>query len=173
MDGTTNRHMCVVYDIKVHRTFSLLKWGIIVHRGLYTYYFHRCPDVVKLSWPIAFKIWRLSTGSILAVAVTSCVLPLTLPDVRIFRQFRSLPKRQQPKRRTNEKDRKWWGAQCRDAFAWGTATLFASGNAVFPLFGFRHFWIFAFAFVSVRPSWTDVSNINAWREYISSDVICR
>jgi len=50
---------------------------------------------------------------------------------------------------------------CTPVFAWGTATLFASGNVVFPLFGFRHFCIFAFAFAFVRPSWTDVSNINA------------
>ncbi len=52
------------------------------------------------------------TGSIPAVAVTSRVMPsLTLPGVTFFRHFGSLPKRQQPKRRTNEMARKWWGAQ--------------------------------------------------------------
>ncbi len=103
MNDTTSRHMCVVYDLKVHRAFSLLKWGINVHRGLYTYYFHKCPYVVKLSWPIAFSDWRLSTGTIPAVAVPSSVTPpLTSPDVRIFRQLGPLPKRQQPKLRTNE-----------------------------------------------------------------------
>ena len=71
MDGTTRRHMCVVYDLKVHRTFSLLKWSsIVVNRGLYTNYFHSCPYVVKLSYTIAFLDWRLSTGSIPAEAVT-------------------------------------------------------------------------------------------------------
>jgi hypothetical protein len=50
---------------------------------------------------------------------------------------------------------------CTPVFAWGTATLFAGGNVVFPLFGFWHFCNFAFAFVFVSPSWTDVSNINA------------
>jgi hypothetical protein len=60
--------------------------------------------VVKLSYTIAFQDWRLSTGSIPAVAVTSRVTSLlTSSDVRIFSQFGSLPKRQQPKRRTNEK----------------------------------------------------------------------
>ena len=39
------------------------------------------------------------------VRVTSLLMS---SDVRIFRQFASLPKRQQPKRRTNEKV---WGAQ--------------------------------------------------------------
>ena len=72
---------------------------------------------------------------------------------------------------------------CTPVFAWGTATLFANGNAVFQLFGFRarrcarclFLGNFAFAFTFVRPSWTDVSSINvdACREFISSDVICR
>jgi hypothetical protein len=58
---------------------------------------------------------------------------------------------------------------CTPVFAWGTATLFAVGNAVFQLFGFRArgcarcllLGIFAFAFAFVRPSWTDVSSIHA------------
>ncbi len=47
---------------------------------------------------------------------------------------------------------------CTPVFAWGMATLFANGNVVFR---FLVFGIFAFAFDFVRPSWTDVSNINA------------
>ncbi len=42
------------------------------------------------------------------VRVTSLLM---LSDTRIFRQFGSLPKRQQPKRRTNEKAITGWGAQ--------------------------------------------------------------
>ena len=38
---------------------------------------------------------------------------LTSSDIKIFRQFGSLPKRQQPKRRTNEKTRRVWGAQLK------------------------------------------------------------
>ena len=41
MDGTTRRHMCVVYDLQVHRTFSFLKnEEVLQTMGLYTYYFH-------------------------------------------------------------------------------------------------------------------------------------
>jgi hypothetical protein len=49
---------------------------------------------------VDFQDWKLSTGSIPAVAVTSL---LASYDVIIFSQFGSLPKRHQPKWRTNEK----------------------------------------------------------------------
>ena len=35
MDGTTRRHMCVVYDLQVHRTFSFLKNGEVLQTGVY------------------------------------------------------------------------------------------------------------------------------------------
>ena len=91
-----------------------MKQYSIVNRGLYTNYFHSCPYVVKLSYTLAFQDWRLSMGSIPTVAVKSRVTSLlTSSDVRISRQFGSLPKRQQPKRRTYEKARKVWGAQLK------------------------------------------------------------
>ena len=57
--------------------------------------------MVKLSHKlIAFQVWRLSTGSIPVVEVTSRVMsPLTSCHVRIFRKFGSLPKCQQTKSR--------------------------------------------------------------------------
>ena len=94
---------CMIYKYTGHFHY-LNKAVFLQNRGLYTYYFPKCPYVVKLSYTIAFQDWRLSTGSIPAVAVTSLLMSLLMSsDVRIFAQFGSLPKRHQPKRRTNEK----------------------------------------------------------------------
>jgi hypothetical protein len=98
--------MCILFHLQLQRTFRRHICGrIVVNRGLYTNFFLYITYVVKLSQTlITLQDWRLSVGSIPAVAVTLRVTSLlTSADVRIFRQFGSLPKRQQPKRRTYEK----------------------------------------------------------------------
>ena len=103
--AVTSSYMCILFRVQLQRTFCRHICGRFVNRGIYTHFVLSISYVVKLAQTLITLLdWRLSVGSIPAVAVTSRVTPLlTSSDVRIFSQFGSLPKRQQPKRRTNEK----------------------------------------------------------------------
>ena len=109
MDGTTRRHMCVVYDLQVHRTFSFLKNGEVLQTGFIYLLF----PLVSICGKAVLHdcLPRLETIYGFDSRGSSDVTRDATSDV-IWRQnfppIRALPKRQQPKRRTNEKV---WGAQ--------------------------------------------------------------
>jgi hypothetical protein len=92
--AVTSSYMCILFRVQIQRTFCRHICGRFVNRGLYTHFVPSISYVVKLAQTLITLLdWRLSVGSIPAVAVTSRVTSLlTSSDVRIFRKFGSLPK---------------------------------------------------------------------------------